>query len=127
MASTTRSVLTLEKNLEIIGELKKGKSVRCVSRLYDVPNKSTVGDIWKDREKIEKHMTTGYCPSLAKKRCIVRNVNFEKLDQACHVWCLQHRSKGAPLSGPLLREKALQLFAKVYPEKKEDSVNFSYF
>ena len=32
-ASTTRrkrSVLTLEKKLEIIGELKKGKSLRCV-------------------------------------------------------------------------------------------------
>ena len=58
-------------------------------------------DIWKDREKIEKHMTA------AKKRCIVRDANFEKLDQACHVWFLQQRSNGAPLSGPLLREKAL--------------------
>ena len=46
LASTTRrkrSVLTLEKKLEIIGELKKGKSLRCVSGLYDVP-KSTV--VW---------------------------------------------------------------------------------
>ena len=50
-------MLTLEKNFEIIGELKKGKSVRCVSGLYGVTNKSTVGDIWKDREKIEKHVT----------------------------------------------------------------------
>ena len=36
LASTTRrkrSVLTLEKKLEIIGELKKGKSLRCVSGL----------------------------------------------------------------------------------------------
>ena len=44
VASTTRrkrSLLTLEKKLEIIGELKKGKSLRCVSGLYDVP-KSTV-------------------------------------------------------------------------------------
>ena len=31
------------------------------------------------------------------------------LDQACHVWFLQQCSNGAPLSGPLLREKALQL------------------
>ena len=47
---------------------------------------------------------------LAKKRCIVRDANFEKLDQAiCHVWFLQQRSNGAPLSGPLLREKVLQL------------------
>ena len=44
IASTTRrkrSVLTLEKKLEIFGELKKGKSLRCVSGLYDVL-KSTV-------------------------------------------------------------------------------------
>ena len=44
LASTTRrkrSLLTPEKKLVIIGELKKGKSLRCVSGLYDVP-KSTV-------------------------------------------------------------------------------------
>ena len=44
LASSTRrkrSMLTLEKKLDIIGELKKGKSLRCVSGLYDVP-KSTV-------------------------------------------------------------------------------------
>ena len=35
---------------------------------------------------------------LAKKRCIVRDANFEKIDQACHVWFLQQRSNGAPLS-----------------------------
>ena len=66
LTSTTRrkrSVLTLEKKLEIIGELKKGKSLRCVSGLYDVPKSTAVShshgpcDIWKDREKIEKHMT----------------------------------------------------------------------
>ena len=52
-------MLTLEKKLEIIGELTKGKSLRCVSGLYDVPKSTVVShcDIWKDREKIEKHMT----------------------------------------------------------------------
>ena len=51
-----RSVLTLEKKLDIIMELRKGKSVRSVSTLFEVP-KSTVGDISKDRDKIEKHVT----------------------------------------------------------------------
>ena len=43
--STTRrkrSVLNLEKKLEIIGELKNGKSLRCVSGLYDVPKSSSL-------------------------------------------------------------------------------------
>ena len=64
-----RNALTLEKKLEIIGDMKKGKSVRCVSGLYDVP-KSTVGDIWEDREKIGKHVSASDCPSFAKKRHI---------------------------------------------------------
>ena len=62
----------------------------------------------KIEKKTEKHMTASNS-LLAKKRCIIRDANFEKLDQACHVWFLQQRSNGAPLSGPLLREKALQL------------------
>ncbi len=51
MASTSnpkqgrkRRVLTLEKKLDIIKELKGGKSQRCVSELHQVP-KSTVADI----------------------------------------------------------------------------------
>ena len=85
-------MLTLEKKLGIIGELKKGKSVRCVSGLYDVP-KSTVGIFGRLEKKSEKHVTASDCPSLAKKRCIVRDANFEKLDQVCQVWFLQQRSK----------------------------------
>ena len=50
-----RSVLTLEKKLDLIQEMKKGKSQRYVLELYKVP-KSTVGDIWKEREKIENYV-----------------------------------------------------------------------
>ena len=50
--------------------MKKGKSVRCVSEQYDVP-KSTVGDIWKGREKIQKHVSASDCQSFAKKTIIV--------------------------------------------------------
>ena len=119
-----RSVLTLERKLEIIAEVKKGKSVRLVAGQFDVP-KSTVSDIWKGREKIESFVSASECPSLTKKRCIVRDPNYEKLDQACHVWFLQQRSKGAPISGPVLKEKALQLFAMLYPDLNVDSFKAS--
>lgn len=49
-----------------------------------------------------------------KKRYIVRQVHFPELDKACHIWFLQQRSKGAPVSGPILQEKSLQLFPKLY-------------
>ena len=47
-------MLTLEKKLEIIGELKKGKSLRCVSGLYDVPKSTVVSHC--EFGKIEKKL-----------------------------------------------------------------------
>ncbi len=67
-------MVTFEKKLEIIRHLKKGKSVRAVSELCSIP-KSTVCDIWKDREKIEAHVSASESPSLMK-RCIMREANF---------------------------------------------------
>ena len=45
-----RSVISLEKKTELIGELEKGFSQRCESEIFNVP-KSTVADIWKNSEK----------------------------------------------------------------------------
>ena len=80
-------------------------SQRLASIQFGVP-KSTVEDIWKEREKIETHMSASENPSFAKKRCIVREPHFDKLNQACYLWSQQQRSKGIPVSGPLIQEKA---------------------
>ena len=61
--------------------------------------------------ELESYVSASECPSLTKKWCIIREPNYEILDQACHIWFLEQRSKGALVSGPVLREKALQLFA----------------
>ena len=52
MATSTRKwyVLTLEKKIEIIKEIEKGKSQRRVAEILQLP-KSTVGDTWKDQER----------------------------------------------------------------------------
>ena len=117
-------VITLDKKLAIISELRQGKSQRLVSALHSVA-KSTVADIWKDREKITLHVAASDDPSYAKKRCILREPHFEKLDKACYMWFMQQRSKGAPVSGPLLQEKASQLFSDLYPDLDADSFKAS--
>ena len=81
-------VVTLKKKLEIISQLKKVKSQRFVSSLFDIP-KSAVADVWKAREKIERHVSASDNPSFAKKRCIVKEANFEKLDKAVYTWFIQ--------------------------------------
>ena len=61
-----------EKKLEIISEIEKGKSHTCrlVAKSFSIP-KSTVDDIWKNREKITKHVTASAfsSPVFAKKSC----------------------------------------------------------
>jgi hypothetical protein len=71
-----------DRKLKIIEDLRGGKSQHFMADLYKMP-KSTVGDIWKDRDKIEHFVSTSACPSFAKKRCIVRDAKFDELDKAC--------------------------------------------
>ena len=97
--------VSLELKLNIIAELQKGKSQRLVSDIFHV-SRSTVNDIWRQREKIEQYITCCDNLTLVKKRCMIRQVHFPELDKACHIWFLQQRSKGAPVSGPILQEKS---------------------
>ena len=119
-----RSVMSLEKKLDIITQIRQGRSQRAVADGFGVA-KSTVGDIWKNREKIEIHVSASTNPAFAKKRCIVRDAHFHKLDEACYIWFQQQRAKGAPVSGPLLQEKALQLFPSFYPDEDESAFKAS--
>ena len=74
-----RTVITLKKKLQVIAEVRNGKSKRLVAETLGVP-KSTVGDIWKERENIEAHHSTSSNSSYAKKCCIVQDAHFQKLD-----------------------------------------------
>ena len=115
------SIVTLEMKLDVIRMLEYGKFQRSVSAVFNIP-KSTIADIWKQREKITAHISSNSCPASAKKRCIVTEGQFQQLDKACHTWLVQQCSKGAPISGPLLREKAWQLFHRVYPHEDANSL-----
>ena len=82
MASKRKhNVLSLERKIDIIAQVRKGKLQRAVAKLFDVA-KSTVGDIWKNREKIERHVSASANSAFVKKRCIMRDVHFHKLDEA---------------------------------------------
>ena len=61
-----RSVLTLETKLNIVQVLEKGTSQRVVGKKFSVA-KSTVADIWKDRQKISDSIASSESPSYAKK------------------------------------------------------------
>lgn len=119
-----RTVVTLEKKLEIIAELKKGLSQRAVAEKFTIA-KSTVSDIWKDRLKIEDRVAASDDVTFAKRRCIIREAKFDLVDEAVWKWFTQQRSKGGAISGVLLMEKAQMYFSKLYPDADPDDFKAS--
>ena len=110
-----RAVLTLAKKMEIVRELQNGHSQRAIAEKYGVA-KSTVGDIWKYRQKLDDCISSSESLVYAKKRCVVHEPKFNLVDSACWKWFCQQRAKGAPVSGVLLQEKARVFFPKLYPD-----------
>lgn len=43
----------------------------------------------------------------------MRKCEHERTDEALHVWFIQQREKGVPISGPILKEKALQFYKQL--------------
>ncbi|XP_043471596.1 jerky protein homolog-like [Leptopilina heterotoma] len=113
-----RTVLSVEKKLEILSKLEKGETGVCLARFYNVGT-ATITDIKKNRESLmifASQMDTEEGP---KRRKTMKMSQNETLDDALSKWFIQRRSLGQPISGPLLCEKALD-----FNEKLGGSSNF---
>lgn len=75
---------------------------------------STVSDWKKNRPEIEKWYTSRPSSSnskkQSKKRKSMKKSQHEQVSDALFVWFVQKREKGAPISGPILKEKALEFY-----------------
>lgn len=106
-AKRKRNVLTLEKKLEIIKELKKGVTATVLSVQFGVP-RTTINDIKKQSDEIEKFASRLESQDgRPKQRKTMKKAANEALDEVLYLWFIQKRSEGIPLSGPIIAEKAL--------------------
>ena len=101
-----REVLTFEKKVEIIMKLDKGESVLSLTKQYNV-GKSTVYDLKMQRSEILEFASQLDSQEGSSKRKTMRGSEHKKLDEAVYLWFTQRRSRGEPISGPLICEKAL--------------------
>lgn len=114
-----RVVLSLEKKLEIIKELKKGATPTALSIRYDVP-RQTISDLKKKADEIETFTSQmESVDSRARNRKTMKKAENDALDKALYLWFVQKRSEGIPLSGPIIAEKAL-----FFNEKLDGSSGF---
>lgn len=111
-------VLSIKDKLEALKRLDKGETLQKVADHYGV-GRRTVGDWKKRRLELEKWCSSRVTETAFKDRKTMKNSDYEKVSEALYIWFTQFRDKGVPISGPILKEKALQ-FQKEFNEGDAD-------
>lgn len=114
-----RVTLSIDTKLEILKKLDSGVSLSNIAVEYGI-GKSTITDIRKSQEKIKQFAKEAKDNGTVKSRCIVRKAADDAFDKAMHLWFAQERSKGTPISGVMVTEKAKILYREMYPDKGEN-------
>ena len=82
----------------------------------------TVYDIKKNKEKILSFYASSDSNVGISEKKTIRATKCEDLDKVLYEWILQQRSEGVPITGPLLKEKAREIHARLCISEK---YNFS--
>ena len=99
--SRKRQSLTFELKKSICEQIERNcKTQAELARDYGL-SRTTINTIWSQCEKYK----TNSCNDKAKR---MRKGNYEDIEEALMTWLVQARSLGAPVTGPLLKEKASQ-------------------
>lgn len=118
-------VISLEEKYSAIRRLNSGETAVALAKELHV-GKSTVAGWKKNQHEIEKWCLSreGQSPSKAKnKRKTMKKSEYDKVGEALYYWFVLKREKGVPISGPILREKALKFhedFEKKAPARVDD-------
>ncbi len=107
-----RTVLSIEKKLQICKKLRNGATATDLSKEFEV-GKSTITDIRKSEDKLRSFASKMDSTSGSLKRKTMKMASDSVLDDALYLWFAQKRSQGIPITGPILIAKALDLNSKI--------------
>ena len=107
-----RVVISIAQKLNALERLDKGESVQLICNELGV-GKSTVNDWRRNRNSLQDYCMQVESQKVLKSRCTIRKPTNEIVDDALWVWFVQQRRKGTPISGPILKEKALCFHKKL--------------
>lgn len=96
--------LSLHNKFELIKEVETGAKKKDVAVKYGIP-RSTVSTILKNKTKVIDAIESGNVRANRKR---LKKGNFENVDDAVLQWFKAKRNQNVPVSGPLIKEKALE-------------------
>lgn len=111
-------VLSIKDKLDALKMLDKGDTIQKVADHYGV-GRRTVGDWKKRRIELQEWSSSRVTEAGLIDRKSMKESDYKKVSEALFIWFTQFRDKGVPISGPILKEKALQ-FQKDFNEGDAD-------
>ena len=87
-----------------------------------------MSDVWKVHERVKQFVAElDDCHSKSTtKRCIVRRSHYEDVGKALHLWFLQQRAVGMPISGSILQAKAQTFYSQFHPDDNKFKASKGY-
>lgn len=111
-AKRKRVVLTLKEKMDICARLEKGESRKALMQEYNV-GMSTLYDIRAHKAQLLRFFAGSASHKALERRRTLHTPKLERLDRVLHEWFLGRRAEGVPVSGPMLIEKAKDLYAQM--------------
>ena len=105
-----RVTLTVSQKLRIIDRLDSGETAAIIMSEFSI-GRSTVSDIRKAKDKLREFALS---QETTTQRKSMKACESDALDKALYTWFCQERERGTPLSGPMVKEKALHFHTKIY-------------
>lgn len=97
--------LSLSKKAQILEDANKGLNVTVLAKKYGIA-KSTVCLIKNKRDQILERVSNTLKPT---QKCTLKKAELPELEMRLYRWFLAQRERNMPVSGDLIRQKALSL------------------
>jgi hypothetical protein len=107
-----RVVLTIKEKIDICNRLERGENRNKLMKKYGIGS-LMIYDIRKQKDELLKFYSATELTKAITERHVLRKPKLEQLDIVLYEWFMVKRSEGVPISGPMLIEKAKELYVKM--------------
>ena len=121
ISKRSHKTLTIDEKLTVLDELEKRKtSYTILCEKYGI-GRSTITSIKKQGDKLREYKRKMVEMGFRRPAKMMKMGADEELEKAVYLWFIQKREHGVPITGPILRAKARDLFQKIHEAPNEST------
>lgn len=111
--------LTIDEKIEILDQLGT-KSYTLLAEQYGI-GRSTICDIKRKEAELRQYKTSMKEMGMSRSAKVMKCGKDVELEKALFLWFKQKREEGMPISGPVLKAKAIDLHKQLQQLRSEDT------